>query len=395
MANMTATADAVQRIWEANAEIDKIQASTGFSALFLQTPPIIELNSTAIEIETVKGYEYSAKSVRRGQVSQAQSEYVNSLGNAEAAVRKFPLVRERFSIPGAKLTDRVLGYEKPYAPWSIEARRMFYIMQYGKELLKMHIRRADIISSEMMTSGTVTCADGVLDFQRDSTLKNRVVGVSWATTASCDPLKNIGDTQLAIRAKSKFGAQGIAVTIFGQNAWNNFSKKMESYNSLKEISINKINLDPMRAIPQALRFMVEAGFVYQGSVVSSAGFETQCFTYPEFYEADNGASTAYIATDTAIVFFYDAAVFKTYYGPGELVGDPGYYNTVMNGIPSDIQISSGMVAVGGAMIPAEAFRMTLYSLGEGRGDGGAIESAPLPVVKNIDVVATIATTTAT
>jgi len=132
MAIMTATADAVQRIWEANAEIEKIMASAGPSAIFLQTPPIVELNSTAIEIETVKGYEFAAKSVRRGQVSQQQSEYVNSLGQAEAAARKFPLIRERFSIPGAKLTDRVLGYEKPYAPWSIQARRMVYIMQYSK-----------------------------------------------------------------------------------------------------------------------------------------------------------------------------------------------------------------------------------------------------------------------
>ena len=304
MAIMTATADAVQRIWEANAEIDKIMASAGPSAIFLQTPPVIELNSTAIEIETVKGYEFAAKSVRRGQMSQAQSEYVNSLGQAEAAARKFPLIRERFSIPGAKLTDRVLGYEKPYAPWDVSARQLFYTMQYGKELLKMHIRRAAIIASEMLTAGTVTCADGVLDFQRDATLKNRVVGTSWATTDSCDPLKNIGDTQIAIREKSHFGASGVPVAIFGQNAWNNFSKKMESYNSLKDISINKINLDPLRPIPQALRFMVDAGFVYQGSVVSSAGFETQCFTYPESYQADNGTATAYIATNTAVVFFY-------------------------------------------------------------------------------------------
>ena len=394
MAMPTVTADVVQRLWEANAEIDKIQAAAGPAALFLQTTPVVELNATAIEIETVKGYEFVAASVRRNQNSTMQSTHVNSLGNAEAAVRQFPLIKEEFEIPGTKLLNRVLGVEKPYAVWDNSARLLYYFMQYTKELTKMHVRRAGVFAAEMLNSGKVTCADGVLDFQRDATLKDRVVGTSWATTASCDPLKNIGDTQLAIRAKSKFGAFGTPVAIFGQNAWNNFSKKMEAYNGLKEISINKINLDVLRPGPISLNFMSEAGFVYQGYVVSSAGLKTECYTYPEYYDTDAGVSTAYIATDTCIVMFYEPSIFKTYFGPGEGVADPNYYSSVLSGSISDVQISTGMVAVGGAMIPAEALRLTLFPLGRGRGHGGSLESAPLPVVKNIDVVATIATTTA-
>lgn len=393
MATMTAVADAVQRAWEANLEKEKILAATGFQSIFLQQPPMVELGSTAIEVESVKGYEWVAASVRRDQMDKQQTERVAQTGKAEAAARRFPLIREEFVIPANKTLTRVLGAEKPYESWSREERRVYLTMAVAKETVKAHIRKHELLAAESLTTGKITCADGQLDFQRDAALVARKVPVTWATTASCNPLKDIGDAQKAIRQKAKFGGAGMPIAIFGETAWANFALKMRSLTGLKEITVNHVNLDPSGTPPQ-LAFMIAAGFVYQGWVRTDfAGQNTHLFTYPEFYETSGGTSTPYIEANTCIVLNFEPSIFKSYYGPGELQADPNYYNTVMAGMPSDINIGLGQLAIGGAVIPAEVFRMTLFPIERGRGDGGAIESAPMPVVKNIDVVASIATTT--
>ena len=68
---------------------------------------MIELGSTAIEVESVKGYEWVAASVRRDQMDKQQTERVAQTGKAEAAARRFPLIREEFVIPANKTLARV------------------------------------------------------------------------------------------------------------------------------------------------------------------------------------------------------------------------------------------------------------------------------------------------
>lgn len=395
---MTSVVTNVSRIFQAKNNGISLNIPTVFSSIFLQQAPLIELAAEQVSIELYKGNRKVAPLVSRTGINGQDNEIVTP-GQSGVNDYLYALVEQEMALQATTLNKRIPG-ESPFNPVDKDSRMMYWMQELLQDVVKRVIRRCELLAYGSFFNGEMPIGDVFqgntkLVFPVDSSLKARVVAVSWATHATATPWVDLGLTLRAIIDKGQVKAS--MTNVFSFMSYSVIENLKAIYRSQRSTT-NELDLFysynfNTAVIPAELQFLVNNGATYVGWVVTSWGqTPVHVFTAPTMY--DNGSSTVdYLTGNTISLCVYSPEFFKAFFGAGTfLTQDESFYTKTFGNIAGNLDLPS-VTNMGDSGYPAEVFMPNIYELGKNKGIGGQIQTAPIFARMQVNAVATIATTT--
>jgi len=408
---MSSIIDIYQRSYELVAANRNLSIATPFTSLFLRQTPVIDTGSDQVTIELYKGNRKVAPLVSRRNAGKDIDDAVIRPGISGANDYLYALASQDFELPAGTLNKRAPG-EDPFIRGMSGDDVKLFRQRYWMNTLAIDATRRVIMRNELlakqaffdseMNIGDLVSGASKLVFPRTAALKARTVAVSWATAGSAKPWTDLGNAQKAVKSNGQIDGRNTWVAFLGSAPMENLRAIYRSQRTtdIEPIVNNSYKFDPEQGAPAELAFLIENGMEYCGWVRSDySSSKIHLFTLPEGYDAtadDSGTSyTDFISGDTIALCAYSPDYFKAYYGPGKKSPPMLDFYTANFPAMSMPSLPATGLTIGASGLPARSLILNVYPLGRNEGMGGTIEHAPIYAPLYPDVVATIATTTAT
>lgn len=242
-------------------------------------------NSRELSIEVQRGTEKVAVDVTRGTEGNR-----NSVSRSTEKIFLPPYYREYFDLTELDLYDRLFGStsidEGVFADFINETVDKTMLIRDKIE------RALEKQCAEVLLTGIVSLKAGTnIDFKRKAaSLVDGGSGSYW-TVGSVDPYVTLENGGNFLRQVGKVQG-GILNVIMGSKAFNAF---MNNPQVKTRADIRNFHLDNLR-MPQR----DAVGGVLHG-VVSAGPYEVRLWSYPEYYDTENGTSTPYITPEKVIM----------------------------------------------------------------------------------------------
>lgn len=333
-------------------EHDFIGVSTVFQSFFGQTPSsetIYSPDSSALEIQLrrIDG-EKRAKLRKRGT-------YADSVGSTQknvdvqkytTDVKIYPLIEEESDIHAQQLDERHFR-EPHYQPWTKQQRARFRAAEIHRAHILRIARATEWLASQSILTGQqpiiegASVTDDYYDFYRNSSM-TVTLGTAW--TGSTDPISDFDDAWIAGRQLGKTNLSG---AILGSDSMDAFINNSVITNIADNRRLMRISDNPGMIPPPEFARFVEAGLVYQMKLTTYQGHVFHLFTYPDFYQLDNGTWTPWMSIDK-VLCFNPLTRADRYFGPNErLPMDPirrQWYQFYMGFDPMTVKIPANIKA---------------------------------------------------
>lgn len=280
---------------------------------------VYQPDSNTVDIDIIRGDERTAKLVPRGTFSQSLGALQKHARDEQftAFSRKYPLAREVLDVTSENLTTRLPGEPTVNSSLTQQFRFRYHARKKHLENNRRIHRLCEILAWQSLMTGKqdgilgTTNADLKYDFMRHADLTIQAA-VSWAGGAAnimadldtgCTRLRKIGHTQPDM-------------AVFGATAINSFIRDATVQKLADNRRFTYMTFGDGAVMPSKFQKWVDAGFVFQGNLRTPQGYALAVFTYPEFYTADNGTATPYIADDK-VLLTSSMARRDRYFGPAE------------------------------------------------------------------------------
>jgi hypothetical protein len=276
-------------------------------------------DSNTVDIDIIRGNERTAKLVPRGTFSQSLGSLQKHVRDQQytAFSRKYPLAREVLDVTSENLTTRIPGEPTVNSGLTQMFRFRYHALRKHTENMRRMTRLCEILAWQSLMTGK---QDGILgtsdanlqfDFERNSDLTIQC-GTSWAGgTANILADLDNGCTKLR-----QIGRMQPDIAVFGSGAINSFIRDATAQKLADNRRLTYMTFGDGAVMPGKFQKWVDAGFVFQGNLRTPLGYALAVFTYPEFYTADNGTATPYIAADK-VLLTSSTARRDRYFGPQE------------------------------------------------------------------------------
>ena len=258
---------------------------TGFLRSFF---PSKEFDTLEVSIEVTRGKEKVAVDVLRGTEGNR-----NNFSKSTEKIYKPPYFHEYFDATTLSYYDQLFGVNEneinmaSFRAWLDETLESIDI------LIDTIERAYELQCAQVLTSGIVSIKNGDnIDYNRKAESLVQLSGAGeWVNTASCDPLKDLEDGCEFLRTVGKV-ADGTFNAIFGKSAMTNM-RNSDNFKSIADVRrIDLVDISPAQRNSQGATLQ---GYVQAGS------YRVLVWTYPEFYEDENGVMTPYIAENDVIM----------------------------------------------------------------------------------------------
>ena len=266
---------------------------TGFLRSFF---PDVLTSAKNVSWEVRRSTEKIAKDVARGSEGNR-----NKISHSTEKITTPPYYREFFDATQLDLYDRMVASQRLDASMTAD-----FVAQIADnfELLQDKIERAyELQAAEVLQDRTVTSKfSGTLNFfpKADSIVDKS--GEAW-TSSSVDPKKHLKEAGNFIRQQGK-AQGGVLNVICGDEAFDALINNaiIQKHADLKDYDLMIIS-EPQRNA---------SGGTFHGRI-SAGAYKCNIWTYPEFYDNDQGVSTPYI-DPKKIVVLPESPRFRTAFG---------------------------------------------------------------------------------
>lgn len=220
-----------------------------------------------------------AKSVPKGSEGNR-----NRFGNSTEKVVEPPMFREYFDI------TKLDGYDRIFGSTAIDSGQLALFLNRVREKMQYCVnkmeRAYELQAAQVFHDGKIVDAEyGTYDFQRNAESMRNDTGNYW-TTGSVSPFAQIKSDCEYLRTVGKSN-DVIFDAIFGSLAKEALDTN-DTFNS--RVSRNSNLLDTLTPPGREAN-----GAAYHG-LISAGDYKVRLWTYPEFYDDDNGDAQPYLNT---------------------------------------------------------------------------------------------------
>lgn len=280
---------------------------------------IFSPDANTVDIDIIRGDERVAALVPRGMVSESLGSLVKGARTEQFSSfsRTYPLAQEVGHIVAANLTTRLAGEAAVNSGVTQMMRFRHHAARIHNENMRKLLRLCEVLSWQSLLTGKqdailgTTNTDLQYDFRRAST-QTIQCAVSWA-----GGLANIlADLDAGCLKGRSVGHTSFDMAVFGSTALNSLVKDATVRTVADNRRFTFISLGNGAVMPTKFKRFVDGGMVYQGELRTPNGYQLYLFSYPEIYNAANGAATPYIGADKVLLTSSSARADR-YFGPPE------------------------------------------------------------------------------
>lgn len=321
---------------------------------------VYQPDSNTVDIDIIRGDERTAKLVPRGTFSRSIGSLQKDARDQQftSFSRKYPLAREVLDVTSENLTTRLPGEPTVNSGLTQQYRFRYHALRKHTENMRRIFRLCEILAWQSITTGK---QDGILgtsdtnlkfDFMRNANLTIQC-GTSWAGGSA----NIMADLDTGCLRGRTIGHTQFDMAIFGITSMNSFVRDATVQKLADNRRFTYMSLGDGAVMPGKFQKFVDAGLVFQGNLRTPQGFSLAIFTYPEYYTADNGTATPYIAVDK-VIMLNSTSRRDRYFGPKEslpMTASKARQYVELFGIDPSTPPMPPKVKGSASVLPADAF----------------------------------------
>lgn len=357
----------------------------GWLSLFAGRPIYVP-DSTAIDIDIVRGNETTAPVIPRGNVGRALDIAMAQDGRFSNFSRIFPLTIDSTSLSAKQVYNRIAG-EAPYSPMTVQSRMRELGARKYAQLVARTARTWEVLAMHAILEGkqpAVTLAanetiadvddDLLIDFQRDLDLTKTYLAAGKWTVTTVDPYADLDDVWTTLRKTGHVSGDTI---IFGADAIAAFKSNAKVTSGADNRRIPMYDETRPMDMPAKYQPMVDGGMIYMGEIVTHEHHRIYAFSYPGVYEADDNISKNLMPADSFLMFNFSSRRDRYFGPPDTLPLDRGRQQFMVD----TFGISQGSTAPAlsgpASIIEPQAMYVDAYPAGDYRVAQLRLQSAPI------------------